>query len=81
MIIVILKNGTYGALRWFAEVLGPGETPGMDVPGIDFTAIAAGYGVTATAVRTGDDFVRAFKTALGSGKPAVIEVETDLTEP
>lgn len=81
VIIVILKNGTYGALRWFSTVLGSGETPGMDVPGIDFTAIAAGYGVTATAVRTGDDFVRAFKTALGSGKPAVIEVETDLTEP
>lgn len=81
VIIVILKNGTYGALRWFSTVLGSGETPGMDVPGIDFTAIAAGYGVTATAVRTGDDFVRVFKTALGSGKPAVIEVETDLIEP
>ncbi|SFB05406.1 benzoylformate decarboxylase [Amycolatopsis marina] len=81
VIIVILKNGTYGALRWFSGVLGAGETPGMDVPGIDFVALATGYGVTATAVRTGDEFVRAFKTALGSGAPAVIEVETELTEP
>ncbi len=29
VIIIILKNGTYGALRWFARVLKAGETPGL----------------------------------------------------
>ncbi|MGV8872564.1 MAG: benzoylformate decarboxylase [Rhodococcus sp. (in: high G+C Gram-positive bacteria)] len=81
VIVVILKNGTYGALRWFSTVLDSGDTPGMDVPGIDFCSLATGYGVAATSVRTGDDFVAAFKNALASGRPAVIEVETCLTEP
>lgn len=81
VIIVILKNGTYGALRWFSKVLNAGETPGMDVPGIDFVAIARGYGVDATSAGTGSDFVVAFKSALASGKPTVIEVDTILTEP
>src|SRR6185295_5832912 len=40
VIIVILKNGTYGALRWFADALDAGEVPGLDVPGIDFVRIA-----------------------------------------
>ncbi|WP_245814034.1 thiamine pyrophosphate-dependent enzyme [Rhodococcus marinonascens] len=81
VIIVILKNETYGALRWFSKVLDVGETPGMDVPGIDFTSIATGYGVASTAVRTGHGFVHAFNNALASGRPALIEVETQLTEP
>ncbi|MEU6267635.1 benzoylformate decarboxylase [Saccharopolyspora shandongensis] len=81
VIIVILKNGTYGALRWFSKVLDAGETPGMDVPGIDFVQIAGGYGVAATSVRTRAEFADALAAALRSGKPAVIEAETELTEP
>lgn len=81
VIIVILKNGTYGALRWFADLLDVGETPGMDVPGIDFVQIANGYGVDATSVNCVDDFLLAFKKALASRHPTVIEVETELTEP
>jgi benzoylformate decarboxylase len=42
---LILKNGTYGALRWFAEVLEVGAVPGVDLPGIDFPSLAKGYGV------------------------------------
>ncbi|RVW01190.1 benzoylformate decarboxylase [Rhodococcus xishaensis] len=80
-IIVILKNGTYGVLRWFARVLEAGETPGLDVPGIDFAAIASGYGVTATSVRTPTAFVAAFEKALAGDSPVVIEVETAFSEP
>lgn len=79
VIMVILKNGTYGALRWFAGILEAGDVPGMDVPGIDFVQIAQGYGVSATSVTTVEDFARAFKAALASGKPALIEVATVLT--
>ncbi|MEV0946733.1 benzoylformate decarboxylase [Rhodococcus sp. NPDC049939] len=81
VIIVILKNGTYGALRWFARILDACKAPGLDVPGIDFAAIASGYGVTATSVRTSTDFVAAFEEALADYRPAVIEVETTVTEP
>ncbi|MFF4806298.1 benzoylformate decarboxylase [Streptomyces sp. NPDC002144] len=81
VITVILKNGTYGALRWHAEIMDTGEVAGMDVPDIDFTLLARGYGMDATSVSTPEDFAAAFKTALGSGKPTLIEVETELTRP
>ncbi|MEU1168923.1 thiamine pyrophosphate-dependent enzyme, partial [Streptomyces sp. NPDC005921] len=58
-----------------------GEVPGMDVPDIDFTLLARGYGMNATSVSTPEDFAAAFKSALGSGKPALIEVETERTRP
>ena len=81
VIIIVLKNGTYGALRWFARQLEAGETPGLDVPGIDFTAIAAGYGVSAVSVCSADEFVPAFTAALSGGKAALIEVLTDVSDP
>jgi benzoylformate decarboxylase len=43
-----LKNGTYGALRWFGKVLEVEGVPGLDVPGIDFCALASGYGIAST---------------------------------
>jgi benzoylformate decarboxylase len=76
VIIVILKNGTYGALRWFAEVLDAGETPGLDVPGIDFVRIAEGYGVRAKSVCTAKEFTVALEEALAGTCPMVIEVIT-----
>ncbi len=76
VIIVILKNGTYGALRWFAGILDAGETPGLDVPGIDFVRIAEGYGVQAKSVSTAKDFTVALEDALADTRPVVIEVLT-----
>jgi benzoylformate decarboxylase len=81
VVIVILKNGTYGALRGFSKLLGTGETPGLDVPDIDFVRIAEGYGVSGVSVSTADDFVVALKTALAAGQPALIEVQTSFDQP
>jgi len=76
VIFIILKNGTYGALRWFAGVLKADNVPGMDVPDIDFTHIAKGYGVEAFSVNKDDDFISKFNQALSSDKPTLIEVLT-----
>ncbi|MDC5293925.1 MULTISPECIES: benzoylformate decarboxylase [Acinetobacter] len=76
VIFIILKNGTYGALRWFASVLKADNVPGMDVPDIDFTQIAKGYGVEAFNVNQDDDFISKFNQALSSDKPTLIEVLT-----
>lgn len=75
-VFVILNNGTYGALRWFADVLNVREVPGLDVPGIDFCALAQGYGVRATRVDTARDFQRALTHALAGQEPVLIEVLT-----
>ncbi|NKQ51454.1 benzoylformate decarboxylase [Amycolatopsis sp. K13G38] len=76
---VILRNGTYGALRWFSGVLGTPDVPGMDIPGLDFTAIAQGYGVPGVAVRGLDELRAQLKTATAG--PRLIQVDTELTTP
>lgn len=76
VIFIILKNGTYGALRWFAGVLNAENVPGMDVPDIDFTQISKGYGVDAYSVNNDGAFIEVFNQALDSDKPTLIEVIT-----
>ncbi|WP_322061602.1 benzoylformate decarboxylase [Paraburkholderia sp. J63] len=75
-IFIIMKNGTYGALRWFAGVLEAENVPGLDVPGLDFCALARGYGVGAANVASSDALTAALRRALASDKPMLIEVET-----
>ncbi|GHE77451.1 benzoylformate decarboxylase [Amycolatopsis deserti] len=76
---VILRNGTYGALRWFANLLGTTDVPGTEIPGLDFTAIAAGYGVPATTMSDVDDLRAQLKTTPAG--PRLIQVDTELTTP
>lgn len=76
VIFIVLKNGTYGALRWFGSVLGADRVPGLNLPGLDFLSIARGYGVQAFPAKTPQQIERAIEQARASGKPALIEVET-----
>jgi benzoylformate decarboxylase len=76
VVFLILKNGAYGALRWFAEVLKVGDVPGLDVSGIDFVSLAKGYGVEGVRAATADDLKQALTAALGSQAPTLIEVST-----
>lgn len=71
-----MKNGTYGALRGFSKLLSTGETPGLDVPGLDFVQIANGYGVAAESVSTTASLRAALIKALGSNLPSLIEINT-----
>lgn len=75
-IFIIMKNGTYGALRWFAGVLKAEDVPGLDVPGIDFCALARGYGVTAYHATSTASLRAALVEALKANGPVLIEVET-----
>lgn len=77
--VVLLRNGTYGALRWFGDLLGVPDAPGMDIPGLDFTRIAEGYGVSAQHV----DGVRELRAVLAERPdgPRLIQVDTALTTP
>ncbi|MFE5398291.1 benzoylformate decarboxylase [Streptomyces sp. NPDC056568] len=77
--IVLLRNGTYGALRWFGGLLGVPDAPGLDIPGLDFTRVAEGYGVRARHVGG----VEELRAALAEqpGRPRLIQVDTALTTP
>ncbi|MGW5201395.1 benzoylformate decarboxylase [Streptomyces spiralis] len=77
--IVLLRNGTYGALRWFGGLLGVPDAPGLDIPGLDFTRIAEGYGVPATQVG-GVEELRAVLAERPDG-PRLVQVDTALTTP
>jgi benzoylformate decarboxylase len=71
---VVLRNGGYGALRSFVAQLGVDGAPGLDLPGLDTTAIAAGYGVPAERITDGDGLTAAF-SRLGRGRgPSLLEV-------
>jgi benzoylformate decarboxylase len=76
---VILRNGVYGALRWFAQLLGTPKTPGIELPGLDFVSIAAGYGVPASTV-SDQEKLRAELATVGEG-PRLIQVDTAVTTP
>ncbi|GHF49777.1 benzoylformate decarboxylase [Amycolatopsis bartoniae] len=71
---VVLRNGSYGALRWFGDLQGIPDVPGTRIPGLDFTAIATGYGVPAIAVTALDDLRAQLKTAPAG--PRLIQVDT-----
>lgn len=76
VIYIVMKNGTYGALRWFASVLNVGDIPAFDVPDIDFIKIAEGYGVQGFKANTQIDLEGAIQKAMQLKAPALIEVET-----
>ncbi|MFY9634173.1 MAG: benzoylformate decarboxylase [Cellulosimicrobium cellulans] len=76
VVFVILNNGTYGALRRFSDALGAGETPGLDVPSIDFVSLAKGYGVNAQRVDNGQDLRLALEKAFAGNSPVLIEART-----
>jgi benzoylformate decarboxylase len=76
VIFIILKNGTYGALHWFGARLGVNGVPGLDIPGIDFLAIAKGYGLAVYSAANDVQFADVLKTAITARKAALIEVET-----
>ncbi|MBW8698668.1 Benzoylformate decarboxylase [Streptomyces sp. MBT84] len=77
--VVLLRNGTYGALRWFGGLLGVPDAPGLDIPGLDFTRVAEGYGVPSRQVH-GAEELRAV-LAERPDRPRLIQVDTVLTTP
>lgn len=76
---VLLRNGTYGALEWFGDLLGTPDVPGTAIPGLDFTRIAEGYGVPATHAHDLHQ-LRAVLAERPTG-PRLVQVDTVATSP
>jgi benzoylformate decarboxylase len=76
---VIVRNRAYGALKEFGKYLETSNLPGTDLPGIDFVALAAGYGIDGRRVDGADDFDAALEASFSSPGPTLIEVETAAT--
>lgn len=74
---VIFNNGGYGALRSFGGMLGIPGAPGHDVAGVDFVALARGFGCEAERVETPADTERALRKAFASPAPCLVDVRLD----
>lgn len=71
---LILRNEEYGILKWFAEIENVSGSPGLDLPALETTKIAAGYGIESTTARNGEEVEAALKEAIADPKPRLVEV-------
>ncbi len=77
LVVLVFNNRMYGTIRMHQERDHPARVVGTDLPSPDFAAYARALGGHGETVTRTDEFADAFRRALASGKPAVIELKTD----
>ena len=75
--VVVLNNGGYGAMRAFSRSMGLSGAPGIDIVGLDFTALATGHGCESARVESAQEFTATFAHATQANGPWVIDVAVD----
>ena len=71
---LVLNNGEYAILKWFAEFEEVEAAPGLDLPRLDCAAIAAGYGLPTRSVEGADELRDALSASFASDMPELVEV-------
>lgn len=79
--VVVVNNAGYGAMRSFSQVMQVRNVPGLELPGIDFVAIARGLGASAERVEQATDLVAALRRGLAHQGTHLVEVIVDSTVP
>lgn len=74
---LVFNNGMYGTIRMHQEKHYPGRKSATDLTNPDFAALARSYGAAGVTVAKTADFLPAFKAAIASKKPTLIEVKMD----
>jgi len=74
VVFLVLNNQEYGILKAFADQQQTPGVPGLDLPGLDFVALATGYGCAAFRVATSDALAKALQDALRRPGPTVLEI-------
>jgi benzoylformate decarboxylase len=74
---LVMNNSGYGAMRAFSQLLQAHRPPGIDLPGIDFVALAKGLGCQGQRVTDVVDLDRVLAEALASNGPALLDVAVD----
>jgi benzoylformate decarboxylase len=72
---LVLRNEEYAILKWFGMLENVEGAPGLDLPALDVSAVAAGYGVPSRRVSGREELTEALRTAIGSGGPELVEVQ------
>jgi benzoylformate decarboxylase len=76
IVFVVFRNGEYSILKSFGELQRTPGVPGLDLPDLDITSLAKGYGCRTALADTSDDIRAQFKLAVEADGPTVIVVRT-----
>lgn len=76
-IFLVFNNQMYGTIRMYQERTYPHRVSGTALTNPDFAKFIEAYGGHGEIVARTDEFAPAFRRAVASGKPALIEVRID----
>ena len=76
-IILVFNNQMYGTIRMYQERTYPGRVSGTTLTNPDFARFIEAFGGHGEVVVTTEEFAPAFRRAVDSGRPAVIELRTN----
>ncbi|MFB6810451.1 benzoylformate decarboxylase [Streptomyces sp. NPDC056387] len=72
---VVLSNAKYAILQWFAQLEHAQGAPGLDIPGLDITAVAEGYGVRTHRAHSAGELTKLVRdSASRQDGPVLIDV-------
>jgi benzoylformate decarboxylase len=78
---VILNNHGYVALKALGQDMDVDKPPGVDLPGLEFAELAAGFGCAARTVTRAGDLDPALRWALETPRPTLIDVSVAAAVP
>jgi benzoylformate decarboxylase len=73
--VLVLRNEEYAILKWFSMLENVSDAPGLDLPKLDVSGVAEGYGLRARRVSNRDELTSALRDAIASPQPEVVEVQ------
>lgn len=77
MVMIVLNNHDYGAMKSFSRLLGTGEPPGIRLPGISYLDLARGFGAVGVEVTRSSDIYQTLQSVLQRKGPTVIDIQID----
>ncbi len=75
--VIIVRNGSYDALTEFGRHFDLAPLPGLELPQMDFVALAQGHGVAALRVDSVAELDNALRDAFVADGPILVEVAVD----
>lgn len=72
---LVLRNGEYSILKWFATLENVVDAPALDLPKLDVAATAESYGVASVTVSGRDELREALARCLRGAGPGLVQVD------
>ncbi|WP_407123350.1 benzoylformate decarboxylase [Bradyrhizobium sp. STM 3561] len=71
---VVMNNSGYGAMRAFSQIMQAHRPPGIDLPGLDFVALARGLGCSGKRVTLVEHLEVTLNEALTAKGPTLLDI-------